>query len=170
MSRKASRALILLVLGGAVAGWGCALLSGGEESRAQQQQRQWESDAKYADLLQQFDTLAGEQREPPYVGTLQRLYDFLIKAEQLPSWGIRGDAPLVQRHEKLANWGYGYSQLWLGNNLNPCFNQNQSRTRSGDYLMLVGRARIWYEKAAAQTQPGAAEALADLESCKVPKP
>lgn len=164
---KPSRALVLLLLGAAVAGWGCALFSGDEESPARQQAEQRDSDAQYAALLQEFDTLAAAQQEPPYVGTLQRLYDFLTKAQRLPSWGIRSTAPLVQRHEKLANWGYGYSQLWLGQNLDPCLNGREHHRQI--YLDYAARARAWYEKAAAQTQPGAAEALAHLDTCRIPE-
>jgi hypothetical protein len=157
--------MVLLVLGAAVAGWGCALLSGAE-SDAHYQELQRESDAKFEDLMRQFDTLDAEQQQPPYVGTLQQLYDFLTKAEELSGSGTRSSAPLIQRHEKLANWGYGYSQLWLGRKLDPCRSFEYRRQL---YLDYAGRARAWYEKAAAQNQPGAAEALAHLDTCKVPE-
>lgn len=158
-----SRVLILLVLGGAVAGWGCALLSGNEPPPPYEQQ-----DQGYAGLLRRFDALAAAQQATPDRGTLQQLYDFLRQAETLPHNGARSNAPLFKRHEKLANWGYADSQYWLGNYLDPCVHEALGRERQ-QFPQLADSARAWYSKAAAQNQPEAVAALARLDHCTVPQ-
>lgn len=164
--RNRLKLLLLVLLGAAVAGWGCALFSGNEQGRYEELQR--DNDAKYAGLLEQFDTLAAAQQGTPDDGTLRQMYDLLIEADRLPSYGFRKVSPLQQRHETLANWGYASSQYWLGLDLDPCRHPALGRSRKS-YLDFADRARYWYGKAAVQGMLEAEQSLTRLDNCKVPE-
>lgn len=165
MNRR-SRALVLLVLGGAVAGWGCALLSRNAQARYETEQR--DDRATFDKLLQQFDTQADAQQGTPDFVVMRPMFGLLTQAQELAIRHMWSTAPLLPRQEKLADWGYADSQYWLGKNVDPCV-RGGFRYSRGIYLERASRARYWYGKAAAQNMSEAQQALAHLDTCKVPE-
>jgi TPR repeat protein len=154
---------VLLVLGGAVAGWGCKLLSPAPEfDQAQYYRQLQEQQTQRAELLRQFDTLAAAQQGSPDPATLGTLGGYLAEYEHIPPGCGAKCGDLEQRQRMLANWGYASAQYWMGQRFDPSIHPEPAW-----YPSEAQPARDWYLKAAAQGHPAAQRALQHLDRAAV---